>query len=282
MSLARGPFGIEYNPRQRKNESSGLGWLFVLVAAVALVSLIVTWVSKYRAGRGEAAVGPDVAAAVETGEPSGPEPVIPEEQAVVASAVEKRPHQLQVLLMRREKAVEVGDIEMEATTIESIRSLPGSPAADLDDGLARRLGKLNIARLFVKRNARWVKQITVKRGDSASRIAHENGSTLASFMRLNGGSVDTVYIGQRLYVMNHPHFQLVVHRRSRMADLMLADRFFKRYYLTGEVTAAAGHHELSGSFRSFLKTCPLELSAADRAELDLLLPSGTPVLVSEL
>ena len=42
MAHIRGNFGIEYNPRQKERDSSGLGWVFVLVAIVALISLIWT------------------------------------------------------------------------------------------------------------------------------------------------------------------------------------------------------------------------------------------------
>lgn len=286
MSLARGKFGIEYNPRQRENESSGLGWLFILVACVALVSLVATWISRYREAKAEREmVESQIEQPVESGETvveSVPSPAVTPETEVAPQSVEKRPRQLQVLLLRREAALKARDIEMEASTIESIRQLPGSPAADLDDALARRLGTLNVARLFVKRNRQWVKEVEIKRGDSASRIAFENGSTLASLEKLNGGAVDKLLIGKKLFVMDHPHFQLVVRRRSRTADLHLNDRFFKRYDLTDVVNPAVGRYELTGSFRSFLRGCPLEFKAADRTELDVLLPSGTTVLVSEL
>ena len=286
MSLARGKFGIEYNPRQRERESSGLGWLFVLVACVALVSLVATWISRYRAAQEEQelvesqieqAAKPEVSV-VE----SVPSPAVTPETDVAPQAVEKRPRRLQVLLMRREAALKARDIEMEASTIESIRQLPGSPAADLDDALARRLGTLNVARLFVKRNRQWVKEVVIKRGDSASRLAVENGSTLASLEKLNGGAVDKLVIGKKLFVMDHPHFQLVIRRRSRTADLHLNDRFFKRYDLMDEVKPAVGRYELSGSFKGFLRSCPLNFKTADRNELDVLLPNGTPILVSEM
>ena len=53
MSLARGKFGIEYNPRQMDDESSGLGWIVAAVAVVALISLTWTLVGRFRAAREE-------------------------------------------------------------------------------------------------------------------------------------------------------------------------------------------------------------------------------------
>jgi hypothetical protein len=193
----------------------------------------------------------------------------------------KRPVKVRNLLMRLEEAERRRDVEMAVSTIEQLRALPGSPAADLDNVLARRLGDLNMKWLFVLKNAQWVKEVTVKRGDSASRIASENGSTLASLSRLNGGSVDRVIIGSKLRVMNHPRFNLVVHRRSRTADLQLNGKFFKRYDLSSPVTGADGAYEISGRIRQFWTERGISFSMKDRAELEMLLPKGAAVLVSE-
>jgi hypothetical protein len=53
-----GKFGIEYNPRQNERDSSGLGWVFALVAVVALISLIWTLVGRFRGGEEEAELAP--------------------------------------------------------------------------------------------------------------------------------------------------------------------------------------------------------------------------------
>ena len=242
MSLARGKFGIEYNPKQMEPESSGFGWIVVIVAFAALISLAVVVVKRVRSDEpvpetleiSAAATVPR--AVVLTNE-------VP--QAVVRdTGFSRRPTKVRNLLMRLEEAEKSHDIEMAVTTIESIRSLPGSPAADIDDALARRLGTLNIRRLFEVRSAQWVKAVTVGHGDSASRIAAENGSTLASLARLNGGNVDRIRVGSKLYVMDHPRFNLVLRRRTRIADLSLHGKFFKRYDLPGEVRAKEGAYEV--------------------------------------
>jgi hypothetical protein len=200
---------------------------------------------------------------------------------ILADSAANRPVKVRNLLMRLEEAERRSDVEMAVSTIEQLRALPGSPAADLDNVLARRLGDLNMKRLFVLKNAQWVKEVTVKRGDSASRIASENGSTLASLSRLNGGSVDRVILGSKLRVMNHPRFNLVVHRRSRTADLQLNGKFFKRYDLTAPVTGADGAYEIPGRIRQFWTERGISFSMKDRAELEMLLPKGAAVLVSE-
>jgi len=296
MGFSRGPFGIEYNSRPPDEGSGGWGWAVLAIAVLTVVSLAWTFVVRSRSNRDDVpAIDPaPPAAEVQTGqEPVGPVPVNVSQAAENSMSVaeppergevafDKRPREVRNLLMRLEEARRTNDIEMEATTIERLRSLPGAPAADLDDKLARRLGVLNLRRLYEKRNRLWVSEIAVKRGDSASRIAKEHGSTLASLARLNGGKVDRVFVGQRLFVMNHPRFNLVVHRRSRTADLQLNGKFFRRYDLEGTVSGEAGAYELPQSARSFWASAGIRLKTVDRNELETLLPAGTSVLISEM
>ena len=270
-----------------EREPSGLGWVFALVALVALVSLTWSMVRRYRARTEEpqplTEVVEAVVAAAETNQaPAAAESLPPATPVVEQSAYAKRTPRLRNLLMRLEEAERRRDVEMAVTTIEEIRALPGSPAADIDDSLARRLSALNVRRLFDRRNAQWVKRVVVKRGDSASRIAVENGSTLSSLVKLNGGDVNRLVPGKQLYVMDHPRFNLVVHRRSRTVDLSLNGKFFRRYDLQGEVKAKGGAYELPERKRAFWANVGLQLKPADRDELELLLPSGTPVLISEM
>ena len=280
MSLARGKFGIEYNPKQMEPESSGFGWVVVVVAFAALISLAVVVVKRVRSG--EPVPETLEISAAET----APRTVVltnETPQAVIRdTGFSRRPTKVRNLLMRLEEAEKSHDIEMAVTTIESIRSLPGSPAADIDDALARRLGTLNLRRLFEVRNAQWVKAVTVGRGDSASRIAAENGSTLASLARLNGGNVDRIRVGAKLYVMDHPRFNLVLHRRTRIADLSLNGKFFKRYDLPGEVRAKEGAYEVPERRKLLWDRLGTAFRKEDRAELEILLPTGASVLVSEL
>ena len=298
MSLECGKFGIEWNPRQDARTSSGWGWLFVLVGVVALVSFSVTLVRRCRASSGDdetSASGPAEAAASASGFPeavaaepaspdaaaTNPSPAVVVPPDVRQAATEKRPVRVRNLLLRLEEAERRRDVDMAASTIEQILALPGSPAADLEDALARRLGALNVKRLFDRKTPLWVRQVEVRRGDTASRIASENGSTFASLVRLNGGDVERIRVGQKLYVMDHPRFRLVIHRRARTADLWLKDKFFKRYDLTQEPTAEKGAHELPRGTSAFWKSLGVSFKVPGQAELDLLMPVGSSVLISE-
>ena len=280
MSLARGKFGIEYNPKQLEPESSGFGWVLVIVAFAALISLAVVVVKRVRS----AEPLPDTLeiAAVATSPQSVTVTNETPQSVVRDTGFSHRPTKVKNLLMRLEEAERSHDIEMAVTTIESIRALPGSPAADIDDALARRLGTLNLRRLFEARSAQWVKTVTVGRGNSASRIAAENGSTLASLARLNGGNVDRIRVGAKLYVMDHPRFNLVLRRRARIADLSLNGKFFKRYDLPGEVRAKEGAYEVPERRKLLWDRLGSAFRKGDCAELEMLLPAGAPVLVSEL
>ena len=265
-------------------ESSGLGWLFTLVAVAALTSLSWSLVKRMRTGEpaGEAAEVSDPDVRENPAVPPDAEPAPLPEAVRDSSAMLRRPPVLRTLLMRLGEAERRRDVEMAISTIESIRALPGSPAADLDDALARRLGTLNIRRLFELRNAQWVKTVVVRRGSSASRIAAENGSTLASLARLNGGNVERIRQGARLHVMDHPRFNLVIHRRTRIADLSLNGKFFKRYDLQSEVRAKEGAYEVPERRKSLWAGLGSSFGKEDQVELDMLLPTGAPILVSDL
>lgn len=284
--LQSGNYGVQWTARKRDDDPSTFGRVVVIVVIVALVSLACTIVKRLRA---------DKESFEETREQTAAEevrlaPILAEERAQELAKeaekdppppppsevprLEKRPPKVRNLLMRLEEAERRHDIEMAITTIEALRALPGSPAADLDNNLARRLGVLNIRRLFVLKSQLWVTTVEVKRGDAASRIASEHGSTLASLIKLNGRDVDKIKAGEKLVVLNHPRFNLVIKRRSRIADLNLNGKFFKRYDL--ETTEGL----FDGAFE-WREMSSLQMRPEDKSELDMLLPKTTSVLISE-
>jgi len=283
---ARGKFGIEYTPPKPDPEGSGLGRV-MLVAAIASAILVgrAVWVRVFSRSPSDTTV----AIATTVDGPAAAEPSAPvakaEESARPATAFREvdyadRPVKVRNLLLRLNEAERRNDLEMAVSTIEQLRATPG--AADLDDTLARRLGTLNFRRLFDRKSAQWTTSVKVKRGDSATRIAFEHGSTLASLVKLNDGGVDKLKIGQSLTVMNHPRFNLVISRRTRTADLMLNGKFFKRYYLTDEVKGEEGSYETPERFRSFCTEQGVPFKPLDRAELEMLLPKGAAAYIREI
>ena len=287
MAFARGRFGIEYNPNPMDEESSGAGWLVALIVLAAVAVLAAAGVRRLVSSAPDepspidAPVAVPTVAPVATNAPPRVEP--PKPPPIPQGAERNRPRAAQNLLLKLEKAEAAQDVELAVSTIEQLRALPGEAVADLDNSLARRLGELNVRRLFVDKNRQWVKEVVVRRGDSATRIASENGSTLASLLKLNElPSADRLRVGQKLEVMDHPRFTIVVHRVAKYADLTLKGKFFKRYDIIAPVRAAAGNYETPAKLRAFLAEKGIALSPEDRAELDMLVPAKSSLLVSEL
>lgn len=310
MSLAKGRFGIEYDPRRRRDDSSGPGWLVLVVAAAAAVSFSVTAVKRAMekdaeplpqaltapSGAPSAAAPASDAPAPATDAPAGsrdtpaanpaanaaatPPPTPP---PPVAPSQPNRPSRVRNLLLRLDEAEKAGNVPMAVTTIETLRALPGEPAADLDDRLARRLGELNDRWLFELAGKQWVDEVKVRKGESASRIASSKGSTLASLVRLNPQLKDPDHLrpGQTVKVMNHPRLSLTVHRRARYADLHLNGKFFRRCDLAAEVAGKVGVYKVEQSPRPLFKSLGLAFSLRDRIALETLLPKGSTIIVSE-
>lgn len=276
MSYQRGRFGIEYRPEGPAEETP---WLFWAISAAVVVAL---WFGL-RAGYGRFQRWLDEKPAEE------PAPAVVATNTVVVPVIPKpdltisgpRPRQVDNLRMRLDRAIATTNIALQVATIEQIRSLPGAPAADLDDDLAKMLGPLKLHMLFGSgmRNE-WVKTITVKLGNSASRIASEYGTTVKCLEKLNG-DVSSLKAGQALKVMDHPQFRLSVYRKTGIADLYLDGRFFKRYYLLGEVTGQDGSYTFAANTRALLSSKGVKLVAKDVSELEMLLPKGANMTIAD-
>jgi hypothetical protein len=283
MAFARGRFGIEYNPNPVDEESSGMGWIVVAIALAAAVVVVVAVGRRLLAPPDELPSEPPPVVAPPVVTNAAPRVEPPPPPPIPQGAERNRPRLAQNLILKLEKAEAAHDVELAVSTIEQLRALPGEAVADLDNSLARRLGELNIRRLFVGKNRQWVKEVVVRRGDSATRIASENGSTLASLLKLNElPSADRLNVGQKLEVMDHPRFTIVVHRAAKYADLTLKGKFFKRYDIIAPVRAEEGNYETPARLRAFLAEKGIALAPADSAELDMLVPAKSSLLVSEL
>ena len=287
MSLARGRFGIEFDPdRNRGDGASGLRWVVGLVLLAVAVSLTVSLVGRLR-GPADEVRAPDPAPA-ETPPDGGQAPAappVPEPRGFdeVFAGLPSRTGKVRALLMKVKEAQEQGRIPDEVDAIDQLRDLPGNSALDLNNLLARRLGELNLTWLFDRYNPQWVTVVKAKSGDSASRIAQEYGATLASLKRLNPGvDVERLRVGDEVRVMNRPRFYLCVYPNTRKADLQLKGRFFKRYDLREPVSGKPGTYEPTGSLRTFLAEHGVWFNLADRQELEMLLPRKFTFVIGDL
>ena len=287
MPHIRGKFGIEYIPEETPRDFSLMGRIALGVFVIVLFSLAVTLFHRWRHNQ-----PPEETAMAELAprrpELPSPPPAVEKKskptpaQPSIESDVARRPREVRNLLMRLDEEVRSGNIVGQIRTIEQIRALPGQPAADLDDKLARQLGDLNWRWLFELRNAQWVAQVTVKRGDSASRIAKESGSTLGSLMKLNNMSnADKIIVGHKVHVMDNPRFNLIVRKKPGIADLQLNGKFFRRYDLTGKVGGEAGAYETPANLRTFLSSMGIAIPKKEEAELEMIIPKGSSLIISE-
>ena len=194
-----------------------------------------------------------------------------------------RPAKVVNLLLRFDDAQKSNNVDMIVTTLEQIRSLPGGIASDLDGVFVDYLGELNMARLMKMRSAQWVEEVTVRNGEKAARIAQAHGSTLSSLIALNNiENPDHIRSGQNIYVMNHPRFAFVVHKRGSYADLNLNGTFFKRYQVSAE-KSKCGYWALSTpKTKRFLADLGVKFEKnSDLDEIDMLLPLNASIVIGE-
>ena len=166
-------------------------------------------------------------------------------------------------------------------TIERLRSRPAM--ADLDEPLARRLGALNLQCLYSSRPTPWTTSVVARRGDSAYRIAREHGTTLAAILKLNNLPPDSrLTPGTVLRVLEFPRTALVIHRQTKIADLSLNGKFFKRYYASTSAATKTGSFQVTreNGPRTRLKDLAVIFAPADLDEISMLLPPGASIVVT--
>ena len=301
MGLARVKYGIEFDPGRGGRDPVSKGW-FAVAAVVATAFAAVMFVmrlisSPEGGGDGAAPIAIGVAPLAPAPPPAPPRdiaqdaaqdrkdekpPAPPPPETIKIKDFAQRPARVRNLLLRLDGAAKRGDAGMQAATIEQLLARPD--AADLADTLVPRLGALNMSVLFDEHDRRWVSEVTVKSGDSATRIAQEHGSTLASMVKLNGWTnADRIKVGSRVKVLNHPKFNIVVHKKLRAVDLFLGGKLFKRYDMpegASGVKWPPGDYKTPANLRDFLNKMGATLRVEDAAEIGMLVPRDTPLNIT--
>ena len=298
---------IEYDVTRTKDSSGGWRWavLAVLLLAVAVSFVYARFVSRDRAPVHVpdtpplriVAVDPPSAspcattndavvrkvAVVDTTPPRPSEAA--KEAEAWAEGASARPARERALLQRLADSERLGKLAIAVDTIEQLRAKPSM--ADLDDRLARRLGTLNVKRLFSGEPVPWVSETTVRRGQTVHRIAREHGTTVAAVRQLNGlGPQEEPAPGRKLRVLEFPKATFVVHKQTRHADLTLNGRLFKRYYVFAGKGAASGAYPITSrpeeGPRSRFAALGIRVAPKDMLELDMFLAPGSTLTVSEM
>lgn len=290
---------IEYDANRAKDPSGGWKWavLTVLLIAVAISLVSARFVSRGRRPVASPDVQSPVAAPLapppavstnavkrEPAPPPKPSPAAKEAESWAENA-SVRPPRERTLLQRLADAERLGKLAIAVDTIEQLRARPSM--ADLDDRLARRLGSLNVKRLFSGEPVPWVSETTVRRGQTVHRIAREHGTTVAAVRRLNGlDPHEEPAVGRRLRVLEFPKATFVVHKQTRYADLTLNGKLFKRYYVsTGKETAPGAYPITSRAEegpRSRFAALGIRVAPQDMLELDMFLAPGSTLTVSDM
>lgn len=294
---------IEYDPTRNQDSSGGWKWavclVLLLASAVSFVSargclrlkqgtdsLIVSPPTLPHAPKPEVAdapTNPPAAKPAEAETKQTPSPAEDVREWVRASA--GRPQRERTLLARLADAETLGRFAIAVDTIEQLRAQPSM--ADLDDKLARRLGDLNIRRLYSGEPVPWIVDATVRRGQTVHRVAREHGTTVAAVRRLNGlGSNDELAEGRKLRVLNFPRATLVVHKNLRYADLTLGGKLFKRYYVMVKRNVLPGAYPITSKPeegpRARFAELGVRVAPSDMLELDMFLAPGSTLTIADM
>lgn len=294
---------VEYDASRRRDRSGG--WRLA-VYAVVLVAVAISFISsrgcfsrkrtaKVDAGRSAASVPvkkrsvplPSVSSnevARPVPKPQAPSPAARQASSWAENASGRSVRE-RTLLLRLADAEHQGRLAIAVDTIEQLRAIPSM--ADIDDKLARRLGDLNVKRLFSGEPVPWVVEVTVRRGQSVHRIAKEHGTTVAAVRRLNGlSAAEEPSPGRRLRVLEFPRAAFVVHKPTRHADLMLNGKLFKRYYVSVGSKTAPGAYPITSLAkegpRSRFAALGIKVASVDMQELDMFLAPGASLTISEM
>ena len=301
MGYARGKFGVEYHPAETETHRlRGLVFVVLVLVAVAFV-----WykISSRRDVQVVKDADPPTIPQIQTssnptiansnpGKPDLPRPqptptVAPEVRPLVRQLLETeslRPQQDQVLIRRYAEAERQENLR---NSIDAIKKLYNRPSmADLRDPLMRRLGDLNRQMLFSGNLTPWTQRITVRRGDSRSRIAHEYRTTPAAVAKLNPlVKWEKLQPGDSVIVFKFLNAILVVHKQLGYADLTYSGDFFCRYYLTAAKSAKCEVYPISPESGQTavarFRELGIRLAPTDRTELEMFLPPGSRITVTE-
>ena len=198
------------------------------------------------------------------------------------STASTRPPLERTLLERLADAERQGRPALAADTIERLRARPAM--ADLDDQLARRLGELNFNLLMSGGKNPWTATVEVRRGDKLQRLAREHGTTTAAVLTLNNlKDSNHISVGQKIRLLEFPKATLVVHKGTKIADLTLNGKFFKRYYVLTSAKTAPGPYPITREKGPLDRFNELGIKAAgsDRDELKMFLAPGSSLAIAD-
>jgi LysM repeat protein len=152
-------------------------------------------------------------------------------------------------------------------------------AEDVRAFAERKIGVINTALVFGDRSMPEKARHRIASGDLVGKLAKRYGNTQAYLLKANGiDQPSRLRIGQEIWVLENPVFELTVSKKTASAVLTLNGQFFKRYE-TGPGKPPGVPGGMYAVRDDILAR--LGLRSADADELRILLPSAVPVVVSD-
>ena len=156
------------------------------------------------------------------------------ENSVLEKEIQKKkrnskiPGDVERLMRRADELAQSGDFVSARMILEKLRLRPG--AEDVRGFIEKRIGEINVALIFSKKPMPGKLQHTIKSGDLISRLARKYGNTQEYIMRVNAiERPEKIRIGQKLWVMDNPIFELMIDKSDYKAVLLFNNHFFKVY-----------------------------------------------------
>ena len=197
-----------------------------------------------------------------------------------------RSREERVLLERLYQAELAGNMRLAIDSIEQLLKRP--TMSDVGDALSRRLGALNVAYVLSGQPTLWTAEIDLRQNDTPFLVARRHRTTVEAVRRLNNLRETHAFPAamKKVRVLNFPNASLVVHKRTRVADLTLNGKFFKRYYVSVSADVAAANYPITAKAsegpQSRFKALGIRMSPDDESELRMFLAPGAQLVVSDL
>lgn len=302
MSFDRGTYGIEFD-RNRRNFSGKLWVLSVSILLVIILLLlrgcfgeksagvyntpteikeqpapdlkvererpsimehfVESWRRKFR-GDGSVAAEKEI-----VHKDTGKSIAVSSEKAVKSKVVEKIPQakipaEVGRLMKRADELKQGGDFVSARMILDKLRLRPD---AEVVRGVIEgRIGDINIALILSDRPMPGKLSHTIKSGDLISRLAPKYRNTQEYIMRVN--SIDDpakIRVGQTLWVLDNPMFELMIDKSDFRAVLLFNHRFFKVY----TIGLGGSADDLSGGYTVNSRGSSVDNSGVKRHKISL-------------
>lgn len=313
MSLDRGTYGIEFD-RNRRSPSGKLWLLPALIPLVIILLLLRGCFGEKSAGVYNASTeteeqpAPDLK--VERERPSimehfveswqrkfrgekrvetekitvhkdtGKSVAVSNERLVKSATVEKVPDakipaEVGRLMKRADELEQGGDLVSARMILDKLRLRPDAEVVRRT--IEGRIGEINIALILSDKPMPGKLSHTIKSGDLISRLAPKYRNTQEYIMRVN--SIDDpakIRVGQNLWVLDNPMFELMIDKSDFRAVLLFNHRFFKVYTIGLGDRAGA----LSGSYTVNSRDSSANHSGGKRYKVSLKASGDTPPVIN--